>query len=174
MTQKMVPLSVRVTPADAEFIAGLQIDGATTPSDKLRAIIAEERQRREGSEDYALAVALIRDLMQPALRRLRAAEGDANVHSELVARLGEWLPDICGYLVAEAPAPADDDGDLRAFEAGLADRVFSLVDSVLRLAVTRRCRGYDPELIADHIGPTLELAELLLATRSPRPAKTDS
>ena len=38
-----VAMSVRVPQVDAEFIASLDLPGASTPSDKLRAIIAAAR-----------------------------------------------------------------------------------------------------------------------------------
>ena len=47
MSSKTVPLSVRISHDDAEYIAGLKIDDALTPSDKVRAIIRDARKARE-------------------------------------------------------------------------------------------------------------------------------
>ena len=52
MPGKTVPLSVRVTDADAEFLARLDIAGATTPSEKLRALLTAERTRGEGAGEF--------------------------------------------------------------------------------------------------------------------------
>ena len=48
---KSVPLSVRVSPDDARFISQIDIAGAATPSDKVRALLADARKRREGFSD---------------------------------------------------------------------------------------------------------------------------
>ena len=67
-TSRSVPFSARISTEDAAFIAGLEIDGAHTPSDKLRALLAEARKRRQGSGDYESSLQLAMDWLQP-LRR---------------------------------------------------------------------------------------------------------
>ena len=49
---KTVPISVRVSNEDAEFIATLQIDNAVTPSDKVRSLIKEAKQKKERVVSY--------------------------------------------------------------------------------------------------------------------------
>ena len=56
LSTKTVPLSVRVPYEDAEFIAGLHVNGANTPSDKLRAIINQARRRHQGGQDFGSAL----------------------------------------------------------------------------------------------------------------------
>ena len=53
-----VPLSVRVSQDDAAFLAGLAVTGATSPSDKLRALIRDARLRHEGCSGYAECFAI--------------------------------------------------------------------------------------------------------------------
>ena len=43
---RSVPLSVRVAPEDADFISRVEIAGAETPSEKVRALLAEARRRQ--------------------------------------------------------------------------------------------------------------------------------
>lgn len=184
MPAKTIPLSVRVTDEDAEFIAGLAIEGATTPSDKLRAIIAQARRRVEGAEDYTTCLGLIEDFLAPAQRQLKTREHDLRVHSELVQVLSEWLPEAVAFFMSNARREVgepghgaadragngarDRSGDgaavvrrLQDFERGLADRVFALLETVLRMGVTRRCRGYDPDLVRDRLEPILELSRVI-------------
>src|SRR5438045_4020584 len=84
MTERTVPFSARIPSDDAAFIAELKIEGAVTPSDKLRAIITQARKQYEGSADYATSLQWMRDLLTPALTRIRAVEHTANMHSEIV------------------------------------------------------------------------------------------
>ncbi len=160
---KNVPLSVRVSEDDAEFIARLELAGAATPSDKVRALLTEARRRHERFRDYAGCLAMLEEMLQPTLHGIREAEHAEGVHSELVARVAAWLPDLVAFLLTGIGAGAEE-GDrerLRAFEAGLADRVFRLIEAVLRMGVTRTCRGYDPTVIADRCDAIVELAGLV-------------
>lgn len=168
---KTIAMSVRVSPDDAEFIAGLTIPGASTPSDKLRSIIAQARARTEGTADYATCLTLVQDLLAPARQRVREAEHRHRVNSELLAAVLDWLPETLAGVMSQTPvAPAANSSDeatqaerrqLTDLESSLADRVFMLVEIVLRMGVTKECRGYDRKLIADRIAPAIELAQLL-------------
>lgn len=159
---RTVPLSARVSEADADFIASLEIDGAKTPSDKLRAIIAEARQRQRGHQDYAGALAMMGDLLAPAMRRVRQAEHQEGIHSELLSRVGEWLPEAMAYLVAEGPSAANATEGLSELERGMADRVFTLMESMLQMGVTRRCPCYDQAVVSQRLEPVLDLARVIL------------
>ena len=48
---RRIPLSVRITDADAAFLAQYKAEGATTPSEKLRALLADARRDAEGATD---------------------------------------------------------------------------------------------------------------------------
>ena len=170
MPQKTIPMSVRLSDDDATFVATLEIDGATTPSDKLRALVAEARQRRLGVQDHAQCHAMMRDLISPALHRVREAEREQGVHSELLAHLADWLPEAVATLITPSPdrdASTDDDADessldqLRYRERLVADQAFRLIEDIIRMGVTRESRCYDRGLIREHLGPTLELAHVI-------------
>jgi len=165
---KSVPLSVRVQPDDAAFIAELDIGGAQTPSDKVRAIIADARRRAEGSGSYAETLSLVQDTISPALQLLRAAENRQQIHSDLIFTVAEWIPDTLALLMSSFPLEHDVDEreQLHQAERGLADRVFRLLETVLRMGVTEHCRGYDAEVVSRRMGPVLELAAVIGATQS--------
>src|SRR5687768_6364358 len=126
MSQKSVQLSVRISDDDAAFLARTAIDGAATPSDKMRAIIGEARRYREERDDYAGCLRLLREMVGPAQDGWREAERAAGQRSELPLALLEWLTEALAFVMTHVPEP-EAGGKLRsaleAFEGGLADRV---------------------------------------------------
>jgi hypothetical protein len=167
MSAKSIPLSVRIAPEDAEFIAGLQLEGARTPSDKVRALIADARRRAGEAGDYPSALALSGDLIDPALRQVREAEHRHERHSELLIRIGEWLPETVAFLRASASASTEPGGAeaLLQLERGMVRRVATLAETVLQMGVTEKCPCYDGEVLNNHIKRVLDLADLILSTQ---------
>ncbi len=160
---KSVPLSVRVSPEDAAFLDELRIDGALNPSEKLRALVRNERRRREGYRDYDRVLGLVRETFAPTIDRIHRAENHLGQQSEFVHQVFDWFPDALAVAltsVATPPAGASLD-ELREMEARLADRVFRLLEATLRLGVTPRFRGYDPNLVQERLEPVIELLELI-------------
>jgi len=162
MPTKTVPLSVRVPLEDAEFIAGLQINGATTPSDKLRAIIDQARQRQIGGEDFDSFLSYFSEQMAPVTRKIRLGEHGGQKHSELLSIVCEKLPDLFAYMANfSAQRETLDPESLKELEGQAADRLFRLLEAVLRLAVTSRAPCYDPSAISDRIAPLLDLVKVV-------------
>ena len=88
MSNKAVPLSVRISENDAAFLAGLDLPEATTPSDKIRALIWEARQRHQGGQVYGEAIQFQEDLLAPFLRQLLQL---GNVHRmQFERRFDSW------------------------------------------------------------------------------------
>ena len=163
---KNVPLSVRVSEEDAEFIARLQVSGATTPSDKIRAMLAEARRRHEGVQDFEGALTMLEDLLAPVLHRLQGAEVEQRLHSELLSHVAHWLPELVALLLTAFNGVKRLEREhLQELESEVADRIFRLIEDILRMGITRECRGYDPTVVARRMGPVLELAELARASR---------
>lgn len=165
MPQKSVPLSARIAQEDAEFIAKLSIEGATTPSDKLRAIIADARRRSEGTQDYGAALLLAQDSLAPALRRLREAEHQHRMHSELLSRTFAWLPEMVAFMMSVSTDGDNLEKRLKEAEKGVADRLFTLMQSVLQMGVTARCACYDANAITSRLDAVLDLADVIMKTR---------
>lgn len=168
MTERSVPLSARISSDDAAFLAGVRIEAAVTPSDKLRAIISQARKQSEGSADYASSLQWIRDLLAPALTRIRAAEHPANMHSEIVTLAMEWLPQIMALSLSVQPTGKDAPKKLEQFEEALTQRCFQLFESLLRLGVTSRAAAYNGGVISSRLAPILELAQIVSASRKPK------
>ncbi len=168
MPQKTKQVGVRLTDQEAEFIAQLRIENAATPSDKLRAIIDDAMRRKLGTEDYDGSLKLVIDLLAPTTRIVRGSENKHHMHSELVSRMSDWVPECMAYLIASNGAETElDEQQLREIEASLADRVFVLIQSVLQLAITRRAPLYDPSVVQDSVEPVLELADVITRLRTP-------
>ena len=162
MSRKTIPISTRFSPEDAEFIAQWEGDGAKTPSEKLRGIIAEARRNQSGTEDYAGSLHLTTSLLASTLHIIRRSEHAHGVHSALLIRVGEWLPECMAFLMSSnGDDETLDHDDLVRIEKALADRVMNLMQSVLQLAVTRTGPCYDPQVIRSRIEPVLELAEVV-------------
>ncbi len=162
---KSVPLSVRVSPEDADFIAGVEIDGAATPSEKVRALLAEARRREQGFSDYPSCMGMVQEMLSPMMQRLRTAELEESVHSELVLELVQWMPEAFSFLLTGLSAEESREG-LERFEEGVAERLFRLIENVIRMGVTEGCRGYDPAVVARRMGPVVELVEVIAAKRA--------
>ena len=127
-----IPISVRITQEDADFIAELKIEGANTPSEKIRELLK--------------------------LARLAHTQ-QAGVHSHIVARLFEQLPDLGATLAADLPEEADLD-DLKKYERELMWRIVRLTDSILQLAVTGKGAAYD-DTVLQQLENTLKLAKIV-------------
>lgn len=167
MSDKTVSISARISQDDAEFLSQLTILGAKTPSDKLRAILVEARQRDLGQQEYSSGLRLMRDMYEPLLDRLQQAEYETGEHSEILVRLMQWLPDMAAYVVSGLPnqEAGIQEKELAAFEQGVVERVFRLMESVLQMGVTQKNSCYDPNIINDRITPVLELADTISRLR---------
>ncbi len=175
LATKMVALSVRIPQDDAEFIAKLRIEGAATPSDKLRAILLEARRRQEGAQDFNGCIAMIQGLLSPARMQIQSSEMDHEMHSELLSRVMTWLPDIVAYIVANGGFVRSDDTSaekLRTMEQGVAERAFRLMESLLQMGVTKRSPCYDPDVILKRVDPIIDLASVISTIQTQRQEKT--
>lgn len=172
MASKTVSISARISHEDAEFLSQLKINGATTPSDKLRRIIAEARQKSVQRHDYLGYLNIVEDLISPTRENVKNAENQLQIHSEVVTRLTEWLPDIFAYILS-ASTPEEDLSPemLVQIEEGLANRIFRLTESVLQMGVTKRCPCYNDKLIAESIEPVLDLAQVIILSHKKKEDK---
>lgn len=162
MASKLVPISTRISQEDVEFISQLTIPGATTPSDKLRHIIADAKVRANTHRDYRSTLAILDELIQPVIRELRNAEHDHAVHSEVLTRVTAWLPEIMAFTIASVHTIEEITlDDLKDFEAGLLDRIFRLFESMTQLALTNASPCYQQLLLDRHIQPILTMSKMI-------------
>ncbi len=164
MAGKTIPISVRVTGEDSDFLAGLDVPGAATPSDKIRTLIREARLRDAGEQSYSEGLSYQEQQLAPLIRTLRKAEHDLNIHSELLVQFLNWLPETTAYLHVELRAGdsgVDTQANLTALEKGMAERLMGLLEACMRLAVTPTEPCYDSSCVRSKLLPILELSSLI-------------
>lgn len=163
MATKAVTISARVPSEDAEFISRLEISGAITPSDKLRALIGEARSRHGCQRDYRTCMKLVQELINPVSSYVREQEHDLEVHSEVVTYLLDWLPEVLAFSMSSVSetSPIEDDELLKRLEEGILDRVFRLIEAIMRMGVTERGPCYSDTAIQKRIGVVLDLIRVI-------------
>jgi hypothetical protein len=170
---QMQTLSARIPTEDLEWLVGLDLQGAVSPSDKLRSLIGQLRRQHEGSLDFQRSLAWVRDLVAPFVNSVRALEHHQRMHSEVLTLVAEALPQMMAILLSERGL--DSDARQRAVEVEeiVVQRCLQLLASILRLAVTRDAACYNPRVIDMHVAPVLEIAEIVAQTRKLREQKHD-
>ncbi len=151
----MEPLSARI-PSDLYlWLAQLQVEGASTNSDKLRVLLGQLKRQHDGALDYVTAHAWARDLLGRLRESMVRAESLTGQHSEVVSLLLEHLTSLLALAVSQVPAS---DSDVRQFEEALVRRAFGLCETLLRQAATPHAAAHDPTVVRRLMGPTRELA----------------
>ena len=153
--QSMEPLSARI-PSDLYlWLAQLQVEGATTNSDKLRVLLGELKRQHDGAFDYVAAHAWARDMTGRLREALVRTEGRSGRHSEVLGVLLDHVTTSLAMVVSHAPA---DEAEGAKLEDALVRRAFALCEALLRQATTVSAAAYDPTVIRRHMPATIELA----------------
>ena len=153
--QSMEPLSARIPGELYLWLAQLQVEGATTNSDKLRVLLGQLKRQHDGAFDYLAAHAWARDLTGRLRDALVKVEAQTNRHSEVLNMLLEHTATALAMLVSQAPA---DEPAAARLEESLVRRAFSLCEALLRQGLTPGAAAFDPTVIRRHVGATLDLA----------------
>lgn len=163
MPGKTVPLSVRVSDEDARFLASLDIEGAVTPSEKLRALLTSERRLREGGSDAADAEEMLEDLCRPAKRRIRKAEQATNTRSEVAQRLYDRVPKLAA-LALVGPSlgeEGEEAAQLAEWESRWVEMTLALCEDVLHFGLVSEPRSFSGADMRERLAPIIELADLI-------------
>ena len=158
---KTVPISVRVSHEDAEFIANLKIGNAVTPSDKVRSIIREARDRNDNIVNYEGWLKISRDSLDGLIQKIKTMELKQTQHSELISLFNDWIVESFAYAASAKHEIDEGKVELSQFEAGISERVFRLLESMARMGVTSSAPCYDPEIISKGLAPVLELINII-------------
>jgi hypothetical protein len=170
---QMQTLSARIPTEDMEWLVGLDIQGAVSPSDKLRSLIGQMRRQQEGTLEYQRSLGWLRDLVAPFVSAIRALEHHNRMHSEVLTLATEALPQIMAILLSERGLTKDAKERAIEVEEIVVQRCFQLLMSILRLAVTRDAGCYNPKVIDAHVQNVLEIADVVAQTRKMREKKDD-
>jgi hypothetical protein len=153
----MMPVSGRIPDDLYQWLSTSSFEGATTMSDKLRAGLATLKRQLEGDADYDGALQTQRALgnkLRKQLARLETAHG----HSEVIATVLEHVPAL---MAAIASAQTEELTEARRLEDVLVQRSVQLVESLMRQAITRNARAYDPQVVTRHMSSMLELTTII-------------
>ncbi|VWD41329.1 hypothetical protein [Burkholderia lata] len=157
----MQTVSVRIPEDDLAWLVELQLPDATSPSDKIRALIADARRRGRGAHDFVRCAALFREQVRPVLDAIDAYEHATHHRSEIVTLLAAQLPDLMASLVTAAP-PGKPIGDAAGeLEARLTAKSMRVLLGLLRLAVTGNPPAYHPGVLDPYVHEVKELANLI-------------
>jgi hypothetical protein len=154
----MEPLSARIPSELYLWLAQLQVEGATTNSDKLRVLLGQLKRQHDGAFDTVAAQSWCRDLvarLRDALARLESQEGR---HSEVLNQLLEHSCQMMAQLISAQPASPQAAAQL---EDALLRRSFALTESLLRQAITPAASAFDPQVVQRHLPTTLQLAQAI-------------
>lgn len=162
MPRKAIPLSLRISDDDAAFLADYAPEGAATPSEKVRHLIAEARERAEakGPEDGRTAASHV---LAPARKRWRDLETEAGRNSDLVLKLYDRASELLGRMIV-GPRAA---GELEQFEADLAREAARTLEDLLALQLGGNARSYNDCVLEDELSQALRLLERL-PTKNPK------
>lgn len=158
-----VPLSLRITNEDAEFLAKFEAKDARTPSEKVRAILANARRQHQGTQDLSQCLDNIQDLTRPGLHAVRTSQADLGIRSDFVVKLYEKIPEILAELIAAKIELGDSKKQaksLKTLEYTLAKEVFGLIEEIISMGFTSKSRSFDPKLIRSCMEPIIEIVEL--------------
>ncbi len=160
---KAINISARISQEDAEFLARYKAAGCVTPSDKLRAILTEARERNEKLRDFRGSIDLFHEMLAPIAGEFRELELTNNTHSELISRVLHWLPDMLAFIVSSEVNLDKNTSkqELVEIEAAIADRIFRLIESTLQMGITKRSNCYDVEAISSRLDPILDIAKVI-------------
>lgn len=138
MSSKTVPFSARISIEDAEFISTLEYDGAHTPSDKLRALLAETRRKHTSYPDYGQNLAQMQEWLGQMKRQLLIRQQQLNQQAEPVVRVLDALPDLLATLqTMAAHCPQMNVRELQQTEQSVLQKIYRLNELLLPLALTQ-------------------------------------
>jgi len=164
-TIQMQTVSARLPSEDLQWLSALELPGAATPSDKLRALIAQMRKQHEGALDFAACLAWLRDLLSPFVIELRGIEHRERSHSEAVSAIIAWAPQVMATMLSARDFGDDGVARAREVEDALVQSCFRLLIALLRLGVTPTAECYTSDVIEKHLPRIIELVQLITANR---------
>ncbi len=129
-------VTLRLDEDDLTYLSQVEISGAANLSEKIRTLLAEARAQRDGMRNSAAAHDFARRLFARIERDVSTNEMSQGIRSELTHRVLSWLPEVTAYAlsVGNNDAQASAVESARNLETGLAERVFSLAESMQQLA----------------------------------------
>jgi len=161
----MQTVSARIPTDDLQWLATLDMQGANTPSDKLRALVTQIRRQHEGALEYSASLQWMRDLVAPFVTAVGAFEHRQGKHSEVLRLISDWVPQLMALLVAESTLGKEPLRKAQEIEDKLVARCIQLLMGILRLGITPSADCYDPQVLDKHLPQLIELSAIIDSSR---------
>ncbi|MEM7427263.1 MAG: hypothetical protein AAF441_14300 [Pseudomonadota bacterium] len=142
-------------------MSSLETKDAVTPSEKIRAIIKDARDRKEQGNSPDRLMDELHGQLQDLQRNLSVAERPERVHSEFLRFVLDWQNQFAQSILFAGIGDEAKVEDLQRFEDDLADQVFRLIDYIARLGVTPKAPCYNSALIRDKLLENMDLLHLV-------------
>ncbi|MEF9387324.1 hypothetical protein V4890_17120 [Ralstonia solanacearum species complex bacterium KE056] len=163
----MQTVSVRIPEDDLAWLSNLQLPSASSPSDKIRALLADARRRTAGENDFAHCVMLLREQVRPLQEAVQSHEQATQSHSEIVSLLAAQLPELMATLITSVPKGQPIGESAGELEARLTAKAMRILLCLLRLAVTQRPPVYRANVLNPYVDEVQELARIIQPARGP-------
>lgn len=114
-------------------------------------------------QDYRSSLMMYQDLLNRVVSVTRELELEHQIHSELLTRLTEWLPDMMAFLTATG-AELQQTGsveNLKYLEEGITERSFRLIQSVLQMGITDTCPCYQTDAVSKRMTAVINLVNVI-------------
>lgn len=142
MSSKTVPFSARISLEDASFISNLSFEGAVTPSDKLRSLLAQIRRREQQSSDYAENLLQMQEWLAPLQHQWQVRQQQVQQPAEVMAALLPWLSEMLALVQSHSATVAEQSASqLRQIEFAVLQQLYRLNAAVLPLLLQK---NYQP------------------------------
>jgi hypothetical protein len=157
---KTIPLSVRISHEDAEFIANITIDGAKTPSDKIRAILKEKRKSKLAGNNYSEVLTNIENYLLPISRQIKEIQHEKNTYSQVIDPIRDSLADLLAYFISSGKI-IDDTLGCQEFENELMERVSRLFERTIHLGIIQSTNSTRKNVFRNKLNIYIQLLRLL-------------
>jgi hypothetical protein len=164
---KTVPYSVRLSSEDAEFLASLNIEGALTPSDKLRAIVGEAREKANRKTDYQSYMKALGEMTALSYLDLKEKEHQNSMQSEIVQSSVDLAKEILASFLSSTEClknskKEDEISKLKALESDIADKLFLMFERLSLLGIREESKCYTPNAVSSRMKSVKEIVKIMI------------
>ncbi|WP_428034669.1 hypothetical protein [Amphritea sp.] len=143
---KSIPISVRLSPAEAAFLADFTAPDAVTPSDKLRFIINKVRKEEHAPHSLTDSRQRVSGYLAPALEVIEQTESRCHHQSTILAAQHYWLERSLSSLLFHAGNIQQSDESIQLYERECLELLMNSTEQLLRLLRPPLTSSHAPEM----------------------------
>ncbi|WP_299200392.1 hypothetical protein [uncultured Amphritea sp.] len=144
---KSIPISVRLSPAEAAFLADFTAPDAVTPSEKLRFIINKVRKEEHAPHSLSDSKQRVSGYLAPAIEVIEQTESRCHQHSTLLATQHYWLERSLSSLLFHSGKIKQSDESIHLYERECLELLVNTTGQLLRLLRPPLISSHDPEML---------------------------